>query len=48
VSRKPLVADRQMALLLGVSFFIAGAVLLYDAHEGRGRERPFWLRFLPT
>ena len=39
--------DRQTALMLGVGFYLLGTLFLYDAHEARGKGRPFALRFLP-
>jgi len=47
MSRRPWVADRRTALWGGVALTVAGALLLWDAHERRGVERPFALRFLP-
>jgi len=40
----PLVRDPQTGTVAGLACIVAGAVLLYDAHERRGRHRPFWLR----
>lgn len=34
--------DRSLELVLGVSLFLAGAWLIRDAYEGRGKNRPFW------
>ena len=34
------------AATLGIVFLGLGAWCLYDAYEGRGRERPFLMRFL--
>jgi hypothetical protein len=34
--------------LLGAALMIAGAWLLHDAYESRGRDRPFLLKFLPS
>lgn len=45
---KPLVANRNVALLGGVVLTVAGALLLHDAFERRGKSRPFALRFLPS
>lgn len=33
--------DRRVELTLGVVAFVAGAWLIRDAYEGRGRKRPF-------
>jgi hypothetical protein len=40
----PLVRDAQTETWLALALVAAGAYLLYDAHERRGRNRPFWLR----
>ena len=45
--RVPIVRDRQLGIWLGVALFSVGAVLLWDAYEGRGKSRPFALKFLP-
>lgn len=45
--RTPLVDDPALALALGVLAGVASIILLYDAFEGRGRDRPFALRLLP-
>ncbi len=37
---KPLVANRDLALYLGLGAWLAGIVLLWDAYENRGQERP--------
>jgi len=44
---KPLIADRRTAQIAGVLMVSAGAWLLYDAYERRGRTRPFALKLLP-
>ena len=44
---KPLIADQRTALWLGVAVYLAGTACLWDAHENRGRQRPFVLRWLP-
>lgn len=44
---RPLIGDRNVALTVGVALVIAGAFLLTDAYERRGRTRPFAMRFLP-
>lgn len=33
--------DRRAELALGVALFVAGAWLIRDAYEGRGKKRPF-------
>jgi hypothetical protein len=47
VTRKPVVADRRLALWGGVLMLCVGSFLVYDAYEGRGRSRPFVTKFLP-
>lgn len=42
--KRPIVADRRVALALGVALFVGGALLLHDAYEGRGRNTPALLR----
>ena len=42
------VRSRTTCLYGGVAALLVGSMLLYDAYEGRGRDRPFWLRFLPA
>jgi hypothetical protein len=41
VSRPKVIQDRSFELGLGVALFIAGAWLIRDAYEGRGKKRPF-------
>ena len=48
MTRRPLVHDRELALLLGLAAYTLGAVLLWDAFEGRGTRKPFWTKFLPA
>lgn len=47
MARKPIVKDRHTAVVLGVGFYLLGTLFLWDAHEHRGKDRPFALRFLP-
>ena len=35
------------ACRLGVGAIVVGSVLLWDAFEGSGNSRPFWLKLLP-
>lgn len=39
--------NRRTALWVGYGGIILGAVALFDAYEGRGKPRPFMVRFLP-
>lgn len=41
---RPLVQNRNVAMWGGLGLFLAGAVLLHDAFEGRGRDTPLWAR----
>lgn len=41
MARPTLIRDRHVELALGVGAFIAGAWLIRDAYEGRGKKRPF-------
>lgn len=43
---RPLVRDRQVALYGGLALTLAGALLLRDAWEGRGRARPWAMKVL--
>lgn len=47
MSRKPWVRDAQTAATSGCILIVSGALLLWDAYEGRGRKRPFVAKFLP-
>lgn len=47
MTRSPLIRDRSVELALGVGLFLLSAWLIYDAYEGRGRQRPFVAHFLP-
>lgn len=38
--RRPLIADQQSAVLLGLALLTAAFVILYDAWEGRGGRKP--------
>lgn len=41
MKRPALLRNRQTELVVGVVLFVAAAWCIYDAHEGRGRPRPF-------
>lgn len=45
---RPYVRDRRLALWGGVACWTVGSLLLYDAFENRGAQRPFWVRLLPS
>ena len=47
MARKVWVRNQRTALWLGVGGVVVGAGLIWDAHEHRGKARPFWLKFLP-
>lgn len=42
------VADQRVALIGGALAITAGAFLLRQAFEARGRARPLWARLLPN
>jgi hypothetical protein len=41
MSRPRVLRDRGVELGLGVALFVAGAWLIREAYEGRGKKRPF-------
>ncbi|HEV8675012.1 MAG TPA: hypothetical protein VGX21_13275 [Methylomirabilota bacterium] len=43
---RPLVANRDTALAVGLALWLAGSVLLWDAWENRARKRPFAMRLV--
>lgn len=45
--RKLVVRDRRCALYGGVLCIVAGSLLLHQAYEARGRNRPWAIRLLP-
>lgn len=47
MTRKHLIKDRSMELGVGIGLFAIASWLIYDAYEGRGRQRPFLARILP-
>jgi hypothetical protein len=44
---RPFLADRRASLLGGLVLVTAGAFLLRDAYERRGKSRPWLLRLVP-
>lgn len=42
--KRPIIADRRTAVVVGLALFVAGAIVLHDAYEGRGRDTPALLR----
>lgn len=44
MASKPIVRNRELALYLGVGLWLAGAVLLYDAYNARGKDKPWPMR----
>jgi hypothetical protein len=46
MARRPFIADRRSAMLLGMVAYGVAAIVFWDAFEGRGRHRPFWTRFV--
>lgn len=47
-TRRPWVANRQLAQYGGYALITLGALLLWDAYENRGRRRPLASKFLPV
>jgi|tagenome__1003787_1003787.scaffolds.fasta_scaffold15920185_2 hypothetical protein len=41
------IRDRRTEILAGVAALSLGAWWLYDAYDGRGHTRPFWVKLLP-
>lgn len=46
-NNEPIIPNQSVAKWTGALFIIAGIVLFYDAHQGRGQDPPFWSKFLP-
>ena len=46
--RRPWVANRKLAQWGGYAAITVGALLLWDAYENRGRQRPFASKLLPV
>jgi hypothetical protein len=44
---RPFIKNQQTAFWLGIGLYLAGTWCLWDAHEHRGKNRPFALRWLP-
>ncbi|MEV4557781.1 hypothetical protein AB0K51_12365 [Kitasatospora sp. NPDC049285] len=42
-----MIRSQRVALLLGYSGILIGALALWDAYEGRGARRPFIVKLLP-
>jgi len=42
--RKPFIRNHKTAVLLGLALFAVGALVLWDAYEGRGKSTPRILR----
>jgi hypothetical protein len=40
------IRDHRTAVLVGLALTAAGGWTLYDAYEGRGHTRPFFMKFL--
>lgn len=45
--RRPFIASRQVALVLGYGGILVGSYALWEAYELRGKTRPFATKFLP-
>ncbi len=46
-TRKPVIPDQRAALFIGYAGIFVGALALWDAYEGRNRQRPFLTKLLP-
>jgi hypothetical protein len=42
--RSALIPDQRTEMMAGLALTVAGAYLLWEAYEGRGKRRPFGLR----
>jgi hypothetical protein len=47
MAKRPVIRDRRLALVIGYVGILGGALALWDAYEGRGRQRPFYVKLLP-
>jgi hypothetical protein len=47
VASKPIIASSAKAKWLGIGFYLAGTLFLWDAFEHRGKTRPFITKWLP-
>lgn len=47
MARARILEDRGFELTLGAVLFIVSSWMIWDAYEGRGKQRPFAARFLP-
>ncbi len=45
--RRPVIPDQRAALFIGYGGILVGALALWDAYEGRNRQRPFLTKLLP-
>lgn len=44
MSRRVLVANPNVAVVIGIALFLLGSLFLHDAYEGRGRPTPGLMR----
>jgi len=42
----PWIRNQRTAVFVGIGLTVAGAAVLYDAYDRRGRKRPFTLRVI--
>lgn len=40
---RPIIADKTTAVVVGAALLVAGFVVLYDAWDGRGGRKPWFL-----
>lgn len=45
--RRPRIRSRRLAMVLGYGGILVGSWALWEAYEGRGKNRPFAAKFLP-
>jgi hypothetical protein len=44
--RRPIIANQQTGIIVGLVLIAGGTYLVYDAYERRGKIRPFLMRVL--
>lgn len=47
MTRTHLFRKANTAAAVGIVLLVAGAYLLHDAYDARGRSRPFLMKFVP-
>ncbi len=41
--KRPWIAHQPTAATIGILLLLSGFVVLYDAYDGRGTHKPWWL-----